>query len=78
MPGISCLAERLLASEEGLYSIQLVSYVGSMKKMRNAYKILVRKPRHGWEHYSKMHLQEIRHKGGEWIQLISIVSNSVM
>jgi len=24
MPGISCLAERLLASEEGLYSIQLV------------------------------------------------------
>jgi hypothetical protein len=37
--------------------------------MRNAYKILVIRPRHRWEDNIKMELREMRWEGVDWIHL---------
>jgi hypothetical protein len=55
------------------------SYASSMRKLENAYKILIRKPerkrplrlpRHKWEDNIKMYLRAISIEGVDWIHLV--------
>jgi len=46
-----------------------VGHIAHVGEMRNAYKILVIRPRHRWEDNIKMELREMRWEGVDWIHL---------